>query len=71
MIAAHRHYFHRTPLGWTSAMNLFSLMFALLLALGIVVLMLLCLYLMQRQASPAHAEPAHTAQVRTMETRMW
>ena len=33
MFAAQRHNFHRAPLGWTSAMNLFSLMFALLLAL--------------------------------------
>jgi hypothetical protein len=71
MIAAHRHDFHRAPLGWTSAMNLFSVMFALLLALAIIVLLLLCFYLMQRQGPPAQAEPLHTAQVRTMETRMW
>lgn len=73
MIAAHRHDFHRAPLGWTSAMNLFSLMFALLLALAIIVLLLLCFYLMQHQAPPAQAEPERTAalQVRMMETRMW
>jgi hypothetical protein len=61
MIAAHRHDFHRAPLGWASAMNLFSLMFALLLALAIIVLLLLCFYLRQRQAVPAQAEPAQTA----------
>jgi hypothetical protein len=44
MIAAHRHNFDRAPLDWTSAMNLFSLMFALLLALAIIVLLLLCFY---------------------------
>ena len=73
MIAAHRHDFHRAPLGCTSAMNLFSLMFALLLALAIIVLLLLCFYLMQRQAAPAQAEPAQTAalQDRTVEIRMW
>jgi uncharacterized protein YpmS len=73
MIAAHRHGLHRTPLGWTSAMNLFSLMFALLLALAIIVLLLLCFYLMQRQSPPAQTEPAHTAalQVRMVEIRMW
>ena len=47
MIAADRHNFHRAP--WTSATNLFSLMFALLLALAIVVLLLLYFDLMQRQ----------------------
>jgi len=54
-------------------MNLFSLMFALLLALAIIVLLLLCFYVMQHEAPPAQAEPAHAAalQVRTMETRMW
>lgn len=54
-------------------MNLFSLMFALLLALAIIVLLLLCFYLMQHQAPPAQAEPERTAalQVRMMETRMW
>ncbi len=54
-------------------MNLFSLMFALLLALAIIVLLLLCFYLMQRQAPPPQAEPAHTAalQVRMVEIRMW
>ena len=54
-------------------MNLFSLMFALLLALAIIVLLLLCFYLMQRQAPPAQAEPAHTAalQDRMVEIRMW
>ena len=73
MLAAHRHNYHRAPLGWTSAMNLFSLMFALMLALAIIVLLLLCFYLMQRQAPPAQAEPAHTAalQVRMTETRAW
>jgi hypothetical protein len=73
MIAAHRHDLHRAPLGWASAMNLFSLMFALLLALAIIVLLLLCFYLMQRQAPPPQAEPAHTAalQDRTVEIRMW
>ena len=71
MFAAHRHNFYRAP--WTSGMNLFSLMFALLLALAIIVLLLLCFYLMQHEAPPPQAEPAHTAalQVRTMETRMW
>ena len=73
MIAAHRHNFHRAPLVWPSAMNLFSLMFALLLALAIIVLLLLCFDLMQRQAPPAQAEPAHTAalQVRMMEISVW
>ncbi len=54
-------------------MNLFSLMFALLLALAIIVLLLLCFYLMQRQSPPAQAEPAHTAalQDRMVEIRMW
>ena len=61
MIAAHRHDCRRAPMGWTSAMNLFSLMFALLLALGIIVLLLLCFYLMQRQTPPGQAEPARTA----------
>jgi uncharacterized membrane protein len=67
MIAAHRYNFRRAPLGWTSAMNLFGLVFALLLALAIVVLLMLCFELMQRQAQPAQAEPAHTAQDRMME----
>jgi Tfp pilus assembly protein PilW len=73
MIAAHRYNFRRAPLGWTSAMNLFSLMFALLLALAIIVLLLLCFYLMQRQAPPSQAEPAHTAalRARTIEISMW
>lgn len=44
MIATDGRNFHRVPLGWTSAMNLFSLMFALLLALAIIVLLLLCFY---------------------------
>jgi flagellar biogenesis protein FliO len=68
MIAAHRHNFDRAPRDWTSAMNLFSLMSALLLALAIIVLLLLCFDLMQRQAPPAQAEPAQAAalQVRTM-----
>ena len=61
MFAAHRHNFDRVPLGWTSAMNLFSLMFALLLTLAIIVLLLLCFYLMQHEAPPARAEPAHAA----------
>jgi uncharacterized protein YpmS len=65
MIAAHRHDFHRAPLGWTSAMNLFSVMFAVLLALAIIVLLLLCFHLMQRQATPAQPEPAHTARLQT------
>ena len=54
-------------------MNLFSLMAALLLAAAIVVLLLLCFHLMQRQAPPAQAEPAHAAalQDRTVEIRMW
>ena len=54
-------------------MNLFSLMFALLLALAIIVLLLLCFYLMKHEAPPAQIEPAHAAalQVCTMETRMW
>jgi uncharacterized protein YpmS len=65
MLAAHRHDFHRAPLGWTSAMNLFSLMFALLLALAIIVLLLLCFHVMQRQGPPAQAEPAHTAALQT------
>jgi hypothetical protein len=71
MIAAHRHNFYRAP--WTSSMNLFSLMFALLLALAIIVLLLLSFDLMQRQAPPAQAEPAHTAalQDRMVEIRMW
>jgi len=69
MIAAHRHDLHRAPLG--SAMNLFSLMFALLLALAIIVLLLLCFDLMQRKTPPPRAEPAQAAQVRTMEIRMW
>ena len=71
MLATHRHNFHRAPLVWPSPMNLFSLMFALLLALAIVVLLLLCFGLMQRQAPPAQAEPARAAQVRMMEIRMW
>ena len=52
-------------------MNLFSLMFALLLALAIIVLLLLCFDLMQRQAPPAQAEQAQAAQDRMMEIRMW
>lgn len=54
-------------------MNLFSLMFALLLALAIIVLLLLCFDLMRRQAPPAQAEPAQTAalQDRMTEIRMW
>jgi hypothetical protein len=73
MIATHRHNFDRAPLGGTSAMNLFSLMFALLLALAIIVLLLLSFDLMRRQAPPAEAEPAQTAalQGRMMEIRMW
>ena len=71
MIAADRHNFHRAP--WPSATNLFSLMFALLLALAIVVLLLLYFDLMQRQAPPAQAEPAHAAalQDRMMKISMW
>ena len=42
-------------------MNLFSLMFALLLTLAIIVLLLLCLELMQRQTPLLQAEPARTA----------
>lgn len=63
MIAAHRHDFHRAPLGWTSAMNLFSVMFAVLLALATIVLLLLCFHVMQRQGPPEQAEPAHTARL--------
>ena len=53
-------------------MNLFSLMFALLLALAIIVLLLLCFYLIQHQAPPAQAEPAQAASLpfRTMVIRM-
>ena len=73
MFATYRHNFHRAPLGSTSAMNLFSLMFALLLALAIIVLLLLCFYFMQRQAPPAQAEPAHAAalQDHMVKIRMW
>lgn len=73
MIATHRHNYQRLPLGWTSGMNLFSLMFALLLALALVVLLMVCFDLMQRQTPPKQAEPAHTAalQHRGLENRMW
>lgn len=61
MLATHRH--DRLPLGWTSGMNLFSLMFTLLLALAFIVLLMLVFEVMQKERKPAPAppEPAHHA----------
>jgi hypothetical protein len=67
MLAADRHNFHHGP--GTSAMNLFSLLFALLLALAIIVLLLLCFNLIQRETAPPRAEPARTAALHRMQAR--
>jgi hypothetical protein len=53
MRVIHQHDFHGAPLGWNSSMNLFSLMFALLLALAFLVLMMLYFDLMPRKTPPA------------------
>lgn len=59
MLSTHRH--EHAPLGWTSSMNLFSLMFALLLALAFIVLLMLFFEIMQRDRTPRHipTEPTH------------
>lgn len=56
---ATRHHDH-APLGWTSGMNLFSLMFALLLALAFIVLLMLFYAVMQRERRPMQAPTAPT-----------
>jgi predicted outer membrane lipoprotein len=60
MLATHRHD-RLPPLGWTSSANLFSLIFALLLALAFVVLLLLFFEVMQRDKRPidAPSKPVH------------
>lgn len=60
MRVVHQPGFHRAPLGWNS-MNLFSLMFALLLALAFVVLLMLFFEIMQRDRKPMPApwKPTH------------
>lgn len=61
MRAAHHHDFHDTPLAWTN-MNLFSLVFALVLAVMFLLLLLVYFGALERnkpQALPP--EPAHAA----------
>jgi hypothetical protein len=62
MALAHRHHFHAVPLRSDAAMNLFSLMFALLLALAFMVLLMLYFEVLLRNspATPA-AEPIRSA----------
>lgn len=61
MSLVHRHHGGHTPLGWTSSMNLFSLIFVLLLALAFVVLLMLFFEVIQRNGKPRQAptQPTH------------
>ncbi len=62
MQIAHRHPAANT-LQWTVAMNLFGLVFALLLAIGMIVALLFLFAAQERKAPPPPELPAQTAQV--------
>lgn len=59
---------HRHPaagaLQWTVAMNLFSLVFSLLLAIGIIVALLFLFASQEPKTPPAPEPPTQTAQLR-------
>ncbi|MBZ5569686.1 MAG: hypothetical protein LAN64_17805 [Acidobacteriia bacterium] len=64
MRVAHRQQFPGAAIGWGAAMNLFSLIFALILAVLFTILLLLFVEAAQRKAPPAPPEPHRAADLR-------
>jgi hypothetical protein len=64
MRVAHREHFPGTAIGWGPAMNLFSLIFVLILAVLFTIVLLLFFSAMERKAPPAAPEPHRAAELR-------
>ena len=65
MRIAHREHFPGAVIGWGPAMNLFSLIFALILAVLFTIMLLLFIAAMEgRKAPPAPPEPHRAAELR-------
>ncbi len=58
-----RRHFPGAVFGWGAAMNLFSLIFALILAVLFTILLLLFVHEVERKQPPVRSEPSHTAEV--------
>ncbi len=61
-IASH-YRFPPAPLGWGAAMNLFSLVFALILAVLFTILLLLFIAAVEGKAPKTAPEPGHAAEM--------
>ena len=64
MRVAHRQHFPGAAIGWGAAMNMFSLIFALILAVLFTILLLLFIEAAEPKAPPAPSEPHHAAELR-------
>jgi hypothetical protein len=64
MRVAHREHFPGTGMAWGPALNLFSLLFAFILAVLFTIVLLWFIAAMERKAPPAPAEPHRAAEVR-------